>query len=387
MKTKYALVLSGGGFNGAFQLGALKYINSNWSRICDHPTASMKFDIVAGVSTGALNGALVSMNQFAQLEKIWVERIAKGGTSEVYNSAFIDTHSTEDNLKFKLDLQQLKKMFKFQIDLDLSLIDKIGMIFSKSKRKEVLNQFIESAKASVMKQVHSFRSVADNSPLREKLHEYLDRSKIHETKFICGFVSLNSGIYHSVMHNDFCSDTDFINGVLSSTAMPVVWNPVEKVSFYEQGTVKEAYHNVDGGLMNVSPLGDVINQISQDEEDCKYKIIIINCNSGVPKYQDFSQKSIGGIASRSIYDLALTEIFRNDLSNFLTLNDVVKQVKDVMPGMNLYNAQRKPIRAFDAVVISPDKDFDLGNPLIANENLISKRIDHGFRQARLTFNP
>jgi hypothetical protein len=30
-KTKYALVLSGGGFKGAFQLGALNYMKEHWA--------------------------------------------------------------------------------------------------------------------------------------------------------------------------------------------------------------------------------------------------------------------------------------------------------------------------------------------------------------------
>lgn len=385
MKTKYALVLSGGGFNGAFQVGALKYINNNWSKITGGIVEPMKFDIVAGVSAGALNGALVAMNEFELLEALWTETIAKNGASEIYTSPFIDTHSKGNDLKFKLDFQQLKEQFKLQLDLNLSLFDKIGIIISKSKRQEIVSRFIEEAKKSILKQVYSFKSIADNNPLRLKLSQYLDRTKINGTKFMCGFVSLNTGSYHSVLHNDFCSNQDFLNGVISSTSMPVVWRPVERVSFYENGQIREALNNVDGGLMNVSPLGDVISQISNDVEECKYKIIIINCNSGFPKYKDFSKRSIGGIAARSIYDLALTEIFKNDLSNFMNINEVVKQVHEVVPGLTLYNTDRKPIKAFDAIVISPDKNFDLGNPLIANETIIRKRIDHGFQQSQITF--
>jgi NTE family protein len=33
MAKKTALVLSGGGFKGAFQVGALKYLKDNWSKI------------------------------------------------------------------------------------------------------------------------------------------------------------------------------------------------------------------------------------------------------------------------------------------------------------------------------------------------------------------
>lgn len=57
---KTALVLSGGAFHGAFQVGALKYLKENWSRLdSGHP--SMKFDWVSGVSVGALNGLFVAL--------------------------------------------------------------------------------------------------------------------------------------------------------------------------------------------------------------------------------------------------------------------------------------------------------------------------------------
>ena len=344
----------------------------------------MKFDLVAGNSGGALNGVLVSMNEFDLLESLWVEKIAKHGASEIYDSPFIDSSSKSNSLKFKLDFEKLKEQFKLQLDLNLSLFDKIGLIISKAKRQEIINRFFNETKQAILNRIYSFRSIADNSALRLKLIQYLDRSKIKDTKFMCGFVSLNSGIYHSVLHDQFCTDQDFLDGVIASTSMPVVWRPIEKVSFYNNGQIRESLNNVDGGLMNVSPLGDVISEISNDTEECKYKIIIINCNSGVPKYQDFSKKSIGGIAARSIYDLSLTEIFKNDLSNFLNLNDVVKQVNEVVPGLTIYNSEKRPIKAFDAVVIGPDKNFDLGNPLIANEAVIRKRMDHGFKQAQIS---
>ena len=80
MKTKFALVLSGGGFNGAFQVGALKYISENWKAISGLDTP-MKFDIISGVSTGAINGALVAMNELDLLHNLWINQIGKLGAS------------------------------------------------------------------------------------------------------------------------------------------------------------------------------------------------------------------------------------------------------------------------------------------------------------------
>lgn len=48
-KTKFALVLSGGGAKGAWEAGFLKYVAENWGH---------KFSVVCGSSIGAMNGAV-----------------------------------------------------------------------------------------------------------------------------------------------------------------------------------------------------------------------------------------------------------------------------------------------------------------------------------------
>ena len=378
MKSKFALVLSGGGFNGAFQVGALKYIQDNWKSITGLDTP-MKFDIVSGVSAGAINGALVAMNEMDLLHDLWINRIAKMGASEVYTSEFLDTDTKNDKLQFRLDLKQLAKRLSVKVDLDLAMCKKIGLIFSKKKRKEVIDEVLQKLSESVKSNIRNFRSIADNTPLFDKLKIYLDRSKIKDTVFTCGFVSLNSGVYHSVKHDSFASDADFVSGVLASTSIPVIWAPVDKVSYFNGKDLVNSHNNVDGGIMNVSPLGDVIKLIHDDQEECRYKIIVINCNCGIPQYEAFSNKSIGAIAARSIYDLSLTEIFNNDLNHFLQVNDLVKQVEWLEKGLLSKDGLR--IKAFDAMVISPEISCDLGSPLVANEKLIYQRMAHGFQQA------
>src|SRR5512147_3075103 len=62
MAKKTALVLSGGGAKGAFQCGAEKYARE---------VKGFKWDIIAGVSVGALNGAMLAMQKFDRLYEIW----------------------------------------------------------------------------------------------------------------------------------------------------------------------------------------------------------------------------------------------------------------------------------------------------------------------------
>jgi NTE family protein len=59
---RIALVLSGGGARGAFQVGAEKYARE---------VKGYHWDIIAGVSVGALNGAMLAMHRFSRLLELW----------------------------------------------------------------------------------------------------------------------------------------------------------------------------------------------------------------------------------------------------------------------------------------------------------------------------
>lgn len=60
---KIALVLSGGGAKGAFQAGVLKKLDEQ----------GYSYDVVAGVSVGALNGSMVAAGKLQELIDIWME--------------------------------------------------------------------------------------------------------------------------------------------------------------------------------------------------------------------------------------------------------------------------------------------------------------------------
>jgi NTE family protein len=62
MAKKIALVLSGGGAKGAFQVGAEKYARE---------VKGYHWDVIAGVSVGALNGAMLAMEKYDRLLEVW----------------------------------------------------------------------------------------------------------------------------------------------------------------------------------------------------------------------------------------------------------------------------------------------------------------------------
>jgi predicted acylesterase/phospholipase RssA len=61
-KPKRVLVLSGGAFYGAFELGVILYLIKE---------LGMKFDIVCGTSVGALNAAMIVRGNIGEFEAIW----------------------------------------------------------------------------------------------------------------------------------------------------------------------------------------------------------------------------------------------------------------------------------------------------------------------------
>ena len=58
-----AVVLSGGGSKGSYQIGVWKALRK----------LKIKYDIVTGTSVGALNGALMVQNKFHKAYKLWKE--------------------------------------------------------------------------------------------------------------------------------------------------------------------------------------------------------------------------------------------------------------------------------------------------------------------------
>jgi NTE family protein len=372
MAEKIALVLSGGGFKGAFQLGALKFLRDHWDLIhSDHP--KMKFDIVGGVSVGSLNGLLVAMDQFDELERLW-EQVGQNGVSEIYTSDFIETAPDQANpnpaLKLSLTWDKLKRHFPGTTKNIL-----FRAIFNK---KAIMN--------SLKDEFQEFKSIASNDPLRQKLTRLTRREKIKDCIYTCGYVSLDDGQYYSKRHTDFATDADLVNAILASTAMPIIWRPVESIQ--TQNPKDEQRNAVDGGIRDVSPLGDVIREIGNQESLDTYTIIVINCSSGEVEDDNFDKKNIAQIALRSLVDIAITEIFNHDIKEFVDKNFILEQIQKKHPEEVIYDydfgqkKQGKPLRYFNSIIIQPDPN-QLGDSLTANKIQIDHRIQHGMDKAKL----
>lgn len=102
---EYGLVLEGGGAKGAFQIGAWKALRE----------AGVRIKGVAGVSVGALNGALICMDDIERAEKIWQDI----NYDKVMNMDGNIVKEIKNVVKDKgLDIEPLKKLIHETIDED-----------------------------------------------------------------------------------------------------------------------------------------------------------------------------------------------------------------------------------------------------------------------------
>ena len=122
MKKGYALVLSGGGAKGAYQIGAWKALIKN----------NLSITAVSGASVGALNAALIAQGDEETADKLWEKiridsvinipsELVSNGRLKITARAFTDlkllTSSWRNGLL--LDSSPLKKLINNTLDEDL----------------------------------------------------------------------------------------------------------------------------------------------------------------------------------------------------------------------------------------------------------------------------
>jgi NTE family protein len=289
MHKKTALVLSGGGAKGAFQVGAEKYARE---------VVGYQWDLIAGVSVGALNGAMLASHKFQRLMELW-------------------NHLSRDQV----------------LTGGFNLISVIKLLFGS-------------------------KSFYGNEPLRQLIEKEFDPALVQDDLRI-GAVSLVSGEYVQFSRGD----PHLREALLASTAIPIIWSPVDVSRHYQS--------MVDGGVRNLSPLGDVLDE-GPDE------IIIINCNPQSPPPLENPPQDILQIGLRTL-DILLNELFINDLNMFQRINHLVEEAARY--GVVLHNPSNgKPYRYFKCKIIEPDEP--LGDTLDFSQASIQHSLKQGVRCAR-----
>jgi NTE family protein len=286
---KIALILSGGGARGAFQVGAEKYARE---------VKGYHWDIIAGVSVGALNGAMLAMHRYARLMEIW-DTISD---DQVYTGGFNPI--------------------------------------------------------SLAKLLLGARSFYSNKPLQRMMKRELEAGRIFDDLHV-GAVSLISGEYVQFT-KEFL---ELPNAILASASIPVVWPPVDISPMHPA--------MVDGGVRNISPVGDVL-ELEPDE------IVIINCSAEQPPILLQAPANVLSIGMRAL-DIMQNEIFVSDIKEFLRINALVKEAEQ--QGVILHHPRTgKILKCYPCQIIEPD--VELGGTLDFSQKVVQAALRAGVRRAR-----
>lgn len=195
----------------------------------------------------------------------------------------------------------------------------------------------------------------DDTPLRKLIEKHAAGRPFRIPAHV-GRVSLQSGEYELVPH----TAPDFLDAVWHSATMPVIWEAIGPQAF------------VDGGLRNVTPLGDALN-FSPNE------IVVIACSG--PKIEPIkTPATLLDVAKRSLTDITINEILLNDVQEFIRINDLVRQGHEA--GLELKKLNGQPYRYCPITLIEPVNP--MGDTLDFSQQVIQQRLRHGEEVARAT---
>ena len=269
-----ALVLSGGGCKGAFQLGVLKKLQE------ENP--ELDYDIYSGISVGALNTSLLATGPLKEtlpeLEKVWMNDI-KGNTS-------VRTH----------------RMMMFMLVLGICTLVQgaigFGLLFFNLPKwiaimcfTAAIVKMIALVAVPLIKGIPFNRSIYNTKPLRKIVDKRLDLEKLRNSgkKLRVGAVSYQTGEYRTGNEQS----EDIVDWVMASSAFPIFF-PMPEI---------DGQNWTDGGVCETAPLKDAI-EMGATEID-----VILTSPLHMNKAKDTRLLAQIG----RVIDLMTTEIMANDV--------------------------------------------------------------------------
>lgn len=260
---------------------------------------------VSGVSVGALNGAMVASRQEPELDRIW-------------------------NMLQEGDMFHRRSLGSLILHLTMW---KIGI------RKPLT-------------------AIYDTSPLKTLVDKYLSDLFI-DIPLRVGYVNLVNLSYNLVGFYTNVNDEALKEAVLASASIPVLFPPVNEA---QQKTL------VDGGLRNISPLGDILQSNPDLVITIPTEPLDFKAGTGVYETPD-----IFNIAERSIQTM-IDEIFNSDIRSFQRINRMLKEAHQ--QGAQLHKENEEPYQYYESLMLAPDKK--LGGALNSNPASLRARYQHGY---------
>lgn len=251
---QHALVLSGGGANGAFEVGVLKALAAGR---CSHVSSIDQTDVYSGTSVGAVNASgLVSVAECGVreavdwLERLWLDKIA-GTPNRCGNGAYrIRGDLLSDVSPGCLTSNPFKWLTDSVADGTFFATDAVARMANLAKSSGSLVQRLLS--------IPNASDLFDTKPLHELLRQNIDFSAIHSSPKAFRAVATNWRNGRSQVF----TNKDMVPGlgeqaILASAAIPGVF-PEIKIG-------DETF--VDGGASMNTPLVPALQACDCDRAD------------------------------------------------------------------------------------------------------------------------
>lgn len=242
---KWGLVLSGGGANGAYEIGAWNAINE----------AGIKIEAVSGTSVGALNAALFSCGSFNDSLRIWTEQV---DTSKILS--FSSSKEIQNLVNTPANKAALTKIISTFVSqniaiLPFSLCDKDIQSINIFLLNKLIHFLINIQKTGMFSQKGLLSIINENNIY----------DKFQAANFPCYTCSFNiKSLNKEYTRINNLSKEEFNNHLLASSAIPIVFPPIE---------FDTEHKYVDGGIPIVGDKSPIYPLI--ENEHCN-KIIVIH---------------------------------------------------------------------------------------------------------------
>ncbi len=262
-----ALVLSGGGVKGAFQAGVVH-------RLAE--AGGGPWEVVCGVSAGALNALLVVQDRLDEMLELWERQAARGLPA------------------FRTRLEAARLALDAMAPGIVAYADLASLdgLFDNRELREIVEPFAAALPAAL-------------------------EASGREVRF--GVVCLQTGEYVAADPRRDVAPREVVRLVLASTAIPVAFDPVE-LTLEREGLACSGRRCqfVDGGVRNVTPLADAI-AAAAEAGIALDGIDVVMCSPLDPEGAAHEFHGLLDIALRA-EEIAENEIYRNDLELFRRAN-------------------------------------------------------------------
>lgn len=317
------LVLQGGGALGAYQAGAYEALHEN----------GYEPEWVAGISIGAINGALIAGNEgdmrVKRLREFW--------------------EGVSSNLQFTVpSFEPVGRSFVNEMQSNLAAMFGVAGFFQPRLPWQILAP--QNAPENV--------SYYDIEPLRATLEKLIDFDYLNAQKgprLSVGAVEITSGNFD---YFDTAKSAFSPSHIMASGALPPGFPPVE---------VDEKFY-WDGGLVSNTPLDYIVNQSAPKGDLCIFQVDVFPAKGALPQniYQISERQKDIQYSSR-------TRLVSNQVAKNHALRHAARKLLNTLPETLANSAEAEHLKA-----ISQEPDITIAHIIRRDEAYQTGKKDYEF---------